>query len=447
MMQDLTVKKISSKILIVLPFQFLLIIGLAYRIPPVVLLSFAPLLIYGFASLLVNPLHLLWFSMFLNLTNIAFKNVALYVVAFALLIPSFLLTKCFEEDKSVYFDSFDLLFVSMGSLLLISLPQWRYILKGGLGFLFLFLIPYFEILVLRSYVNKKNLIYSLYIFAGISFVFNMEVLAAVVKTFFRGGFSIVALHRIGIGWAYSNYIAAIANLFIPLNLAIYMTFKNKFRYFSLFNLAVLFLSMLSTISRGGFLAFILSVITFGLGLAIAEGKTKYIMGVMATIGGVLLVIFKTLLGKFLLFRFAFAIAKDASIQNRYRMWAQAIEHIKEHPLIGGGPNQNQVFSGVLFTENPHNFYLKIGMDAGVIGIVLFVAVLIFLFRRSLKLLHAHEREMRILGVAFLTTLVVASFNAAIEPTLSGYHYSPIFWFIMGLLLALTSDQKSQNGQA
>jgi len=441
MMQDLTAKNLPKKFLLAIPFQLLLTAGLALRNQAMILISFIPLLIYGFVNLLINPLLILWISMFSNLTSITIGNVALYVAFFAFLIPSFLLVKCLSKDEGLYFDSFDLLFVPLGLLLLISFPQWNSMSKGFLGFFFLFLVPYFEVLILRSYFDEKNFNYSLLVFIAMSLVFNLEVLAAVLKVFSQGGYSVVALHSIGIGWAYSNYIAALANLFIPLNLAVFLTTRSKVRYIVLFNLIALFFSMLITISRGGFLTFLLSIITFGVSLAIAEGKLKYVAGIFFVIGGILLIIFKTIFGQLLLFRFAFTVVSNASIQNRFRMWAQAVEIIKKNPLIGSGPYQKQVFSGVLLTENPHNYYLKIGMDAGVIGIILFVAILILLLRRSIRLLHAGERRMRILGVAFLTTIVVASFNAGIEPTLSGFHYNPIFWFIAGLLLSLTSRKE------
>ena len=435
--------KSKRRMLFALFSQLLLAAGLALREPALIAVPFLPFIAYSLFYLLVNPLFLLWISQLSNMTNIPIAGLSLNTFFFLALGISFILSKTLQKSDEFYVDLFDLLFVLLGFLLLITLPRWNSIGFGFLGLAYMFLIPYTEVLILREYVNEKTLDLSLNFFTFMSLLFNAEVAVAILKTLMIGGFNLRNLHSLGIGWAYSNYIAALANLLIPLNLGIFIVSRKKsIKRISLLNIVMLLISVVFTISRGGFITFLLGFLTFGSALAISEGKIRYITGVFIAIAGLFALIFKTLVGKLLLLRFALMAAMDASISNRYRMWAQAIDYIKRNPLIGRGPYQTKVFSGIDYTENPHNYYLKLGMDAGIIGIIIFLFILAFLLHRSISLIKSPDRKLKILGISFLTTLVIASFNATIEPTLSGFHYNPIFWFIMGLMLALTKKKNT-----
>ncbi len=113
-----------------------------------------------------------------------------------------------------------------------------------------------------------------------------------------------------------------------------------------------------------------------------------------------------------------------SKQERLDFWKGSLELIKEKPLFGFGPfsfryayNQNQTrFLGN--SDHPHNIFLKIGVENGLITLLAFLAFLLVLFikiiKRFPKLSKYNKDFVFILGVSvisgFTHNLIDYNFN-------------------------------------
>ena len=67
--------------------------------------------------------------------------------------------------------------------------------------------------------------------------------------------------------------------------------------------------------------------------------------------------------------------------NRGKLWTQAFERMMRHPIIGHGPYYD-VERGTTFWYWPHNGYLFVGNLAGIVGLVMYVWLLIVLWRQT-----------------------------------------------------------------
>jgi O-antigen ligase len=136
-------------------------------------------------------------------------------------------------------------------------------------------------------------------------------------------------------------------------------------------------------------------------------------------------------------------------EARGYIWSRTIPILKETLFIGKGPDtfiayfpQNDLGGRMKFlnptviVDKPHNHYLQIGMNIGVVGLIIFLIFIYFYFRTGFKGIRKTNKEKKenfleagmISGiVAFLVSLV---FND------SYIGIMPIFWFIMGASFSL-----------
>ena len=111
---------------------------------------------------------------------------------------------------------------------------------------------------------------------------------------------------------------------------------------------------------------------------------------------------------------------ESSVAMRTIMWGKTIEMIKEHPLIGHGPGQWQLIipkfgvdelnekmrEGTLTFQRPHNDYLWIASEVGIIGLIgylLFYIGLIAVGFANIK--HHNDRNVLIFNILSVSALI------------------------------------------
>lgn len=101
------------------------------------------------------------------------------------------------------------------------------------------------------------------------------------------------------------------------------------------------------------------------------------------------------------------------IDPRLALWKLALRRIGEHPVLGYGfgrrilGDQLVAETGNELMNHPHNLFLSIWLQTGVIGLVLFCALLAALCRRYLAFVRADDRRLAITGI--LGIAIVAGF--------------------------------------
>lgn len=142
--------------------------------------------------------------------------------------------------------------------------------------------------------------------------------------------------------------------------------------------------------------------------------------------------------------------KDISNAERFHRWVAGARMIAEMPIIGFGPNsfynQYQPFTVSVFktwvSNNPehstvHNYFLLIAIEQGIIGLILFIALFIYMLLAAQFLYHHFQSEFYrtislVIGVVLVMIGVINCGSDMIETDKIG----SIFWLCSGALIVL-----------
>jgi O-antigen ligase len=125
---------------------------------------------------------------------------------------------------------------------------------------------------------------------------------------------------------------------------------------------------------------------------------------------------------------------DHSSEVRIRLWQDAMQLISANPILGTGFNTYAYMARVGDYRDTHNYYLKVLVETGVIGLLLFLLLLgkcfsfgWSLFRRARNPLFAG------LGLGLLGWLVCAAVSNAFGDRWSYLQIQGFFWVLAGLV--------------
>lgn len=137
--------------------------------------------------------------------------------------------------------------------------------------------------------------------------------------------------------------------------------------------------------------------------------------------------------------------------NRGYIWSRSIPLLFENIFVGKGPDtfslefpQDDVYGKLEFLGNPyvivdkpHNMYLQIGINTGLLSLVLFLLLMAVYFFNTVKSVFKTD-NISLAGVklAFLTG-VIGYLTAGIT-TDSVVSVGPVFWILLGIGFALNS---------
>ncbi|MBI3331882.1 O-antigen ligase family protein [Candidatus Peregrinibacteria bacterium] len=135
----------------------------------------------------------------------------------------------------------------------------------------------------------------------------------------------------------------------------------------------------------------------------------------------------------------------SSISERIHFWQQALELMSNRPFLGWGPYSFRFIQPVLQTEilatsdHPHNIFLKIGMERGFIGAVLFVLILSIILLRP--------RSLRLYRENFSHALIATGIVGVLAHNLIDYNVQFVgivlpLWLILGIIVRDTTGKGS-----
>jgi O-antigen ligase len=125
-----------------------------------------------------------------------------------------------------------------------------------------------------------------------------------------------------------------------------------------------------------------------------------------------------------------ASGSTISSNGRTELWSTAYEHFKEDPLLGVGPGGFAALAPALY---PHNLFLEVGVELGLVGIVLLVAILAFgasdLARAWRTGTDADRQDAALVFALLIAAFLNSLFSGALQTN------SPL-WLAIGLGLGL-----------
>ncbi len=244
-----------------------------------------------------------------------------------------------------------------------------------------------------------------------------------------------------------NQDAAFVALFLPALYSAMIESRGAKRFMWFGSLLVSLGAILATASRGGFVAVIVSAlwgayvfrrrVPLGRIVAIAAGGFLFllvaVLAVLPLYGDVL---YRRVIGD----STAGDLAESSS--GRTQIWSGAIETMADQPLTlftGFGWN---VYSTMPFRYAPHNYYLDLWFNLGLVGLVAGTMVLVLVIRQALAAvdrLAPHYRPAIMSFAIGAVAIAVATFFVDL--------YTPWIWFWAYAGLAMRIAVNAQHASA
>jgi len=243
-----------------------------------------------------------------------------------------------------------------------------------------------------------------------------------------------------------NVLAEYLLLVIPFTGALIINEKKLLsRLFFIGCLGVQLLTMVLTLSRGGWVGLILAVAIF----LVMLDRRFIILGIFGLIG-LYFVLPDTIMNRLL----SIGNLADSSSSYRLSIWLGTIAMLKTHWFSGIGPGTtafNRVYPvysyGAAAAQHSHNLFLQLICDAGIAGIVLFVLML-FSFWRTMatSVKHAADRRLRIISIASIAAIAGFIAQGMTDYSFYNYRVTLMFWAVIGLGIAASRLALAEGAQ-
>jgi hypothetical protein len=227
-----------------------------------------------------------------------------------------------------------------------------------------------------------------------------------------------------LGWATSNFIATLLLLLLPPILT--MAWRSRDRLLRLLAVACVVV--------GGVLQVLIAsraaAVLFAGGLfaqtwiSLKRWRAMAVAAVVVALTGLLV----SPLGSILLSRFQ-DVREMGSMVVRIWYFRTAWERTLDHFPWGMGLHQGISYPDRLQSVDPHNYWLTVSSELGVLGLLLWVVVLVELWRRIRAI--AADPRWATEGRALLVAFVLVQLHTLVEPTFQGVQYQFVFFWTVG----------------
>jgi putative inorganic carbon (HCO3(-)) transporter len=237
-----------------------------------------------------------------------------------------------------------------------------------------------------------------------------------------------------------NFLGSLMVILCSLTLGLSVYYK-KWYYFLFFML--FFSSLLASQTRGSWIAF--GIIFFGLTVLIVLSNREKIIGVVLISLIMIFVAFTLNFSKKnALSKRTNSIRTEIKMKNeyggsgRFKIWEITWGVIKDHPLLGTGPenlkpvlkteykkelNAYYRMKGVTI-DKAHNEYLHMAAVIGIPSLLIYLILIVLIFWRNIPLMLKDKSKI-IVGFAVIGYLIQAFSNISVIAV------APIFWIILG----------------
>lgn len=241
--------------------------------------------------------------------------------------------------------------------------------------------------------------------------------------------------RISAAFCHPNDFAAYLITVIPLYMGlIYYHKKTLIKSLLFVALGLLLFCLYKTSSRGAWLGFMISVLTF---ICLKKDKKLFIIVPLFFIFSLLIIPQKTIAR----IKESFNI-NEGTGWERKQIWTGAINIFKEHPLIGFGPNTFSAtfpkYKPKIYPDNryAHNSYLQIAAEIGILGLTIFLIILFLIIKSAVNFFKkAEARQLSeaniILGI--FCGLIGFLIHSGLDTNFSSLVLTTLFWTITGMI--------------
>lgn len=250
-----------------------------------------------------------------------------------------------------------------------------------------------------------------------------------------------------LGYAGVNGLAAFEAMVVSFLIGFYSSLKKSVpRIAVLAVIATCIYCLLYAFSRGGYVGLLVGMVTVGL------FRSRWLIPLAV----VLVLSWQTLLPVSVQERITMTTEDaaegqqfDSSAQDRLVLWHDALELFKRNPVSGTGFDTYGSMGRVGGYRDTHNYYIKVLAEMGVIGLLLYLAVLWKMTGTGLSLLRATDdpfwRGIALGFLAMMGSIIVSNFfgDRWTYQQLDGY-----LWIVLGCVIrGLTTLQEQSDSDS
>ncbi len=223
-------------------------------------------------------------------------------------------------------------------------------------------------------------------------------------------FDIILPDKLVLGWMGNrtastfnnpNLYAMIMIILLPLGLYCLLTAQTKnARAIHTILMVIGFTGMLFTFSRGGYLAFLLMLVVFGI-LNFSKSKlSRWILLIICALTACFILIPNPFMERLSTISF-----DDVSISTRFTSWRVTWHAIKEQPFGYGIGSFNIMeilqSQGIYNIPHCHNIILELFAEGGIITIMIYTLMFFYVFIPNIKLHRSKNQDGSMLGATLL----------------------------------------------
>ncbi len=262
--------------------------------------------------------------------------------------------------------------------------------------------------------------------------------------FFNEYFNTLSFNLASAPFGRTNDLGAYMLLIFPLALSNFLYENDEYAEKAFYALVSIFtvITIVLTFSRGIWLSSIIAVILILLlGIKILKKNIIY-LGIVAVISLIPVVInWEAIVIRFLSIQNIFNSAEN-SIEWRKSLIKSTFEIFMDNPAIGTGINS---FSFIVsayqkragyFSVNPHNYYLQLLAETGVIGLFTFIILALSILYMSFKAYKNSEKIYRGIALGLLVSIISSLVHISVDIDWSVLSIPMVFWMEVGLLIAI-----------
>lgn len=164
-------------------------------------------------------------------------------------------------------------------------------------------------------------------------------------------------------------------------------------------LALNMYSLLFSFSRGAYVGFVIGLVFIGI---LQERKFLVLLAALAFIWSTVLppAVIDRITGTYQ------GGVLESSAEERVQLWEDAVARIKSSPIIGAGFYTYALSREGESLRDTHNYYLKVMVETGIVGLLLFVALLVKMFSVSFGVYrNAKSDFLRAMAFGFCACMI------------------------------------------
>jgi O-antigen ligase len=215
--------------------------------------------------------------------------------------------------------------------------------------------------------------------------------------------------------------------------------------------AVYIFAIILTGSRGYYISAAIVYSLFAVIWAVINKKLKYLIALAVAAGLCAALVYH--INPAVRERITRTGGSDNNINERVYLYKVALAEIKARPLFGYGPGQG-IKQKEYFEKLPenmrtlyrhpalHSFYLNFAADFGLAGLIIFVVIIVLIFKRLLTILHLPDSPANMFAFGLCWGLLGLLIGDCFDTILRGPGVAMEFFWALGIVFRLSKEKRS-----